>query len=277
MKIVAKGLEFIAPAEVSPGWTRFQLDNRSEMLHFAVLQKMPEGIGIRQQQEQIAPVFQQGMNHLKDGDVDAAMAAFGNLPEWFGEIVFFGGPGLISPGQTATIYVHLEPGRYLLECYVKTGGIFHSYNPDKSAYGMVHEFYVPEGEDVTAKPEHTSTITLSSNNGIKIDGPITSGPQTIAVTYADQKTYEHFLGHDLHLAKLDESTGTSDLARWMNWMLPGGLETPAPVEFIAGVHEMPAGNTAYLEVDLEPGDYVWIAEVPDPAAKGMLKTFSVRN
>lgn len=38
---------------------------------------------------------------------------------------------------------------------------------------------------------------------------------------------------------------------------------------------MPAGSTAYLTVHLTPGHYAWIAEVPDPAAKGMLKTFTV--
>jgi hypothetical protein len=28
-------------------------------------------------------------------------------------------------------------------------------------------------------------------------------------------------------------------------------------------------------VELTPGRYAWIAEVPDPAAKGMLRTFTV--
>lgn len=38
---------------------------------------------------------------------------------------------------------------------------------------------------------------------------------------------------------------------------------------------MPAGNTAYITVNLEPGNYAWVAEVPNPKEKNMLKTFSV--
>lgn len=275
-QIVARGLKFDAPAEVAPGWTRFRLNNSSDMLHFAVLQKMPEGIGIREHQKEVAPVFQQGMNHLSDGDVDAAMAAFGNLPEWFGQVVFLGGPGLVSAGRIATSYVHLESGRYLLECYVKTGGIFHSYNPDSTAYGMVHEFTVPNEQDLTVEPVAETKVTVSSTKGIIIDGEVRAGSQLIAVRYADQKVYEHFLGHDLHLVKLEANTDLDELAQWMNWMLPRGLETPAPAEFIGGVHEMPEGGTAYIEVDLQPGNYAWVAEVPDPVSKGMLKTFSVQ-
>ena len=33
--------------------------------------------------------------------------------------------------------------------------------------------------------------------------------------------------------------------------------------------------TVLLHVDPQPGDYAWIAEVPDPASHGMLKTFTI--
>jgi len=54
-----------------------------------------------------------------------------------------------------------------------------------------------------------------------------------------------------------------------------GLETPAPVEFLGGPEGMPAGGTGYFSVDLKPGQYVLIAEVPSPSAKGMMKRSSV--
>ena len=38
---------------------------------------------------------------------------------------------------------------------------------------------------------------------------------------------------------------------------------------------MPAGATGYLTVTLEPGRYVWLAEVPGPDRKGMHRTFVV--
>jgi hypothetical protein len=38
---------------------------------------------------------------------------------------------------------------------------------------------------------------------------------------------------------------------------------------------MPAGSIAYLTVTLDPGRYAWVAEVPRPDEKGMLKVFEV--
>jgi len=36
-----------------------------------------------------------------------------------------------------------------------------------------------------------------------------------------------------------------------------------------------SGSVAYFTVDLSPGNYAWVAEVPDPQGKGMLETFTV--
>ncbi len=39
---------------------------------------------------------------------------------------------------------------------------------------------------------------------------------------------------------------------------------------------MPAGSTAYLKLELEPGDYAFVAEVPSPGEYGLLLPFQVR-
>jgi hypothetical protein len=169
----------------------------------------------------------------------------------------------------------LEPGTYLLECYVKTDGIFHSYNPNSDAYGMVHAITVTEETSEAAAPDPDIEITLSSERGIEVEGDVKPGDRTVAVHFADQTTHEHFLGHDVHLVRLEEDTDIEALATWMDWTQPTGLETPAPATFIGGLHEMPAGETGYFTATLAPGRYAWIAEVPHPAEKGMLKTFTV--
>jgi hypothetical protein len=275
VEVTAVGLDLEAPDEIPSGWTTFRLNNESAMIHFAVLERLPEGIGIEEQQEEVAPVFQEGMNHLNDGEIDAAMAAFGQLPAWFGEIVFLGGPGLIAPRKTAQTTMFLEPGTYLLECYVKTDGIFHSYNSNPDAYGMVHEITVTEETSEAAAPDPDIEITLSSERGIEVEGDVKPGDRTVAVHFEDQATHEHFLGHDVHLVRLEEDTDIEALATWMDWTQPTGLETPAPAPFIGGLHEMPAGETGYFTATLAPGRYAWIAEVPNPDEKGMLKTFTV--
>jgi hypothetical protein len=275
VEVTVRGLEFEAPDEIPSGWATFRLNNVSGMIHFASLQRLPEGVALKDQQEQIAPVFQKGMDLLNAGKTDAAMEKFGELPEWAGQIEFISGPGLTSAGQTAETSVYLEPGTYLLECYVKTNGVFHSYNPSPSAYGMVHELTVTEESSDAAEPSATLTITISSSRGIEVQGDATPGEHTVAVYFEDQQIHENFLGHDVHLVRLESDTNIDELEIWMDWSQPTGLETPAPVEFLGGTHEMPAGGTAYFTIRLEAGDYAWIAEVPSPVKKGMLKTFTV--
>lgn len=277
VEVVARGLTFTAPDQVPTGWITFRFRNESPMTHFAVVERMPEGHGMAAQQEEVAPVFQQGMDLLDSGDADAAMEKFGELPAWFGDIVFVGGPGLTGPQHTSQATVYLEPGTYLLECYVKTDGIFHSYNPDPNAFGMVHELEAVGEPSEAPEPTADVRLTVSSDNGIQVEGDPQPGEITVAVHFADQTVHENFVGHDVHLVRLSDGINLDALEQWMDWTRPDGLQTPAPVEFLGGVNEMPAGSTGYLTVQLEPGDYAWISEVPRSGEKGMLKTFSVSS
>jgi hypothetical protein len=274
VEITAIGLQFQGPTEVAPGWTTFRFRNQSGLTHFAVLERVPEGIGVAEQQAEVAPVFQEGMNLLATGNVDAAMAAFGRLPEWFSSIVFYGGPGLLAPNQEAEATVNLEPGTYLIECYVKTDGVFHSYNPTPGQAAMVHQLTVSGEPSQAAPPAPSVRIVVSSGRGFEVAGQPVAGSNTVEVRFEDQMVYPNFVGHDLHLARVD-AAALDELNAWMDWTQPGGLETNAPATFLGGVNEMPAGSTTYFTVDLEPGSYAWVAEVPDPAGKGMLQAFTV--
>lgn len=275
LELTARGLRFEGPDRIPSGWTTIRMANESGLAHFAVLERMPEGYGHAEQQEEIAPVFQEGMDLLNAGESEAALAVFETLPAWFGEIVFLGGPGLVSPGEVAQMTVDLEPGTYLLECYVKTNGVFHSYNRTPGATGMVHEITVTDEASGAPKPEPTIELSISSTDGIKGVRDLRPGSHTVAVHFDDQIVHEHFLGHDVHLVRLEDDTDLDALAAWMNWTRPTGLETPAPVRFLGGTHEMPTGETGYFDVVLRPGRYAWIGEVPDPGDKGMFEIFEV--
>ncbi|MDZ7680465.1 MAG: hypothetical protein U5J63_01850 [Fodinibius sp.] len=63
----------------------------------------------------------------------------------------------------------------------------------------------------------------------------------------------------------------------MDWTNKNGLVHRAPegVTFLGGSMEMLGGSTSYFSVRLKPGDYAWIAEVPKPEDKNMLKTFTI--
>ncbi|MCH7934259.1 MAG: hypothetical protein IIC36_09755 [Gemmatimonadetes bacterium] len=273
--VIARGLTLMAPDEIPSGWTTFRFSNESPMIHFVLVERVPDGQGIESQQAQVAPVFQDGLDLLGAGEVDAALERFGDLPAWFGEIVFLGGPGLTSPGRTSQATVYLEPGTYLLECYVKTGGIFHSYNPDPSSYGMVHEFTVTDETSEAVEPSATIQIEISTAGGIVVEGELVPGEHTVAVHFVDQTVHENFVGHDIHLVRVAGDLDLGELERWMDWTQAMGLQSPAPAEFLGGTNEMPAGTTSYFTVVLEPGNYAWVSEVPGSAEKGMLKPFSV--
>jgi hypothetical protein len=274
VQITARGLTFTAPDEIPSGWTTFRFSNETTMVHFAVVERMPEGYGIKEHQEQLAPVFQAGMTLLNAGKTEAAMKTFGELPDWFHQVVFEGGPGLTAPGTTSLTTLYLEPGTYLLECYVKTAGVFHS-SPTQAGYGMVHQFRVTDTASGAPEPTATLDLTLSSTRGIEIHGSPRPGEQTIAIHFEDQTLHENFVGHDVHLARLAPDTDLDQVASWMDWRQPFGLQTPAPVQFLGGTEEMPAGKTAYFTASLAPGAYAWISEVPDTGSKRMLQTFTV--
>jgi hypothetical protein len=273
--VVARDLTLVAPDTVAPGWTTFRFTNTSPMVHFVAVERMPDGLGLVEQQEDVAPIFQEGYELLVAGEMDAALATFGELPAWFGDVSFMGGPGLTSPGLTSEASVYLEPGTYLLECYVKTDGIFHSYNPEPGMYGMVHEFIVAGERTSAPEPEPTLRLAISSEGGITMEGSPGAGPHTVAVAFTDQTVHENFVGHDVHLVRLTDDTDLESLGRWMDWTLPEGLQSPAPAVFVGGTNEMPAGSMSYFNIALEPGSYAWIAEVPGAMEKGMLVPFDV--
>lgn len=261
---------------IASGWTTFRFQNRSHAPHFLIIEKLPEFEGdqktVEDSEAEVVPVFQNFMDTFRGEPLSFPSLGF-TLPAWYSEVVFVGGPGLTSPGETSETRVHLEPGTYVIECYVKTAdGTFHSTN------GMIEGLVVGERRNAADEPSHTSGRVTVSTDGISIDrAPRRPGTQTIQVHFADQTVYSHFLGHDVHLVRLESGADMEALETWMNWVIPGSLAAPGPagVTFLGGVQDMPAGSTGYVRASLTPGDYAWIAEVPDASARDMLATFSI--
>ena len=81
----------------------------------------------------------------------------------------------------------------------------------------------------------------------------------------------------MHVVRLAEDADLDALAAWMDWTDPQGLQTPAPVQFVGGLNEMPAGATGYFTLTLEPGSYAFISEVPGAPGKGLFHTFTVEG
>ena len=80
LELSAPGMYFEGPSSIPSGWVTVKFDNPSGMVHFAMLERLPEGITIEDQTREVPPHFQAGFDALAAGDMDAAMAEFGQLP-----------------------------------------------------------------------------------------------------------------------------------------------------------------------------------------------------
>ncbi len=267
-EVTARDYVFQAPAEIPSGWTTFRFMNEGEEHHFFLLSRLPDGKTYEDYQQEVVPPFDSAWHGLKDGFIDKAEAGMmlgRRLPDWYGSVEQMGGPGLVAPGGIAQTSVNLEPGTYVMECYVKTpDGTFHT------SLGMMRSITVTTASSGASAPEADIEITLS-NDEIATEGEMTSGEHTIAVHFKEHP--EVGLGNDVHLVRLEDDTDVNEVATWMDWMEVGGLRAPAPARFLGGVQEMPIGHTAYFTVEVEPGRYAWIVEAP--AESSMWKEFTV--
>jgi hypothetical protein len=279
--------------DISTGWTTFNFTNASPVDHFLVIFHVPdEAINAAETAgesllehwfQAVTEPFQYEFNPYHHGEIDYGEFVdnlVGSITErgpWFFDpgAAPMGGPGFTAPGNTTETAVYLEPGQYIVECYVKDeDGLFHSY------MGMLELLTVTDEEAGTKSPEPSATVSVSTFGGIQQDGDLGSGRQIVQVLFEDQDAYTHLLGHNVQLVRFDEQPDNQlldELANWMDWTQPMGLvdRSPDGTEFVGGTMEMTEGASAYLSVVLEPGHYAWIAEIPDPASHEMLQTFIV--
>jgi hypothetical protein len=255
---------------VPSGWTTFRLVNASPMVHFLFLDHLPGDRTSKQLLSEISPIFQEAADLIAAGKAEEGMGKFAELPEWFNDLIFRGGPGFVSPGRTIEATLYLEPGNYVMECYIKTAdGVFH-WN-----LGMYKDLRVTE-ETSSARPPENPTIEITvTDEGLEIVGDVVAGKHLVAVHFAQETPA--LVAKDVHVVRLDEGVNIDEVALWMDFLQPEGqistMAKPAPALFLGGVHEMPNGNTAYFEVDFAPGNYAWISE--QPAADALYSKFTV--
>lgn len=268
VEVTARDYAFDGPDEIPSGWTTFRLKNEGKEHHFLLLNRLPDGKTFEEYVAEVALPFDSVWHELRKGAIDKAEAGalLGQLlPGWFASVKQMGGPGLVAPGGVAQTSVKLEPGTYVMECYVKTpDGEFHGM------LGMARALTVTGVPSGASEPEADVAITLS-NFEMAIEGDVKAGQQTVAVHF--QEHPEIGLGNDVHVVRMEEGTDMGVVVLWMDWMNVQGLRDPAPAAFVGGAHEMPVGHTSYFTLDLTPGRYAWIAE--SSADKGMVKEFAV--
>lgn len=276
LELSIEGLKFVGPDTIKSGWTTNRIKNGGGMTHHALVYPLPEGITAEMLDKQVVEPIQLSLTAAIEGDTEKAAQIASTMPAWVGDLVWMGGPGMMSDGVTGEATMYLEPGNYVIECYVKSNGVQHNYNPVEGELGMVFPLTVLPQDGGMAEPDANVTLSLS-NKGFEItEGAFAPGINSVRVIFAEQQMYNDFVGHDAHVFRIEDGTDVGAAARWPDFFPTDGQQTPAPAKFVGGIHDMPQGATGYFTVDLEPGEYGITAEIPEARAKGFFQRFSVK-
>ena len=268
VKVIARDFNFEMVDEIQSGWTTFQFENLGHAEHFFLLNLLPDTISFETYHNDVTRPFDVVFDSLKAGKskAEAIGMLIEMIPGWyFTSVKQMGGTGIVDAGKTTQVTLKLVPGTYVMECYIKEQGVFHT------ALGMIRSITVQEEVSDVVPPKADMDITLT-NYKIETKGEVKTGKNTIAVHFKEHP--ELGLGNDVHLIRMNDTTDIDEVILWLDWMNIKGLESPAPVEFLGGTQEIPVGYTSYFTVELEPGDYAWISE--SSAAKGMVEMFTVK-
>lgn len=272
VEVITNGMDFEMVDNLKSGWTTFKYINKSNEPHFFILEKMPDTLGLDSYKKELFPPFIAAFEHFEKGEMEAGMKEFENIPEWFYSVELAGGVGLTSKKTTSISTIYLEPGTYIMECYVRMpNGLGHVF------MGMIKELKVSDESNDNPPPKADFKIGLSSETGITCNDSIQSGNYTFEVKFEDQKQYEHQMGHDVNLVKIKDDSVVSDLNDWLNTVDFNAFRSPEPqgLQFLGGVEDLPAGKTGYFEATLEKGNYVLISEIPNAVERNMIKRFTV--
>ena len=167
-----------------------------------------------------------------EADVKAVIESGGEPTEWAEDVA--GVPGL-SPGQSITVTRTLEPGSYVFLCFFPD-----SEGTPHANLGM-YELFTIAGDTGEALPEPDATIT-ATDDGLQVPA-LTSGKQTVQFENGGAEP------HELVLAAFEAGKGIKDVDRWFG----SGYQGEPPVTFLGGMQTIPAGESVFLTIDLEPG------------------------
>lgn len=186
---------------------------------------------------------------------------------------FVGGVNALRAGASQSAIVDLEPGTYMVVCFIPAqDGSF----PPKphSAFGMWTEIEVVEPDVEPVVIENEGTIVLSEMMFDLPDG--FDGQGTFAVENRGA------LLHEMGIVRLDDGKTGDDVAAFYDFSSGPpdiGNEPDTPGGGYAANHP---GQNGYVELDLEPGNYVLVCFVGNEPPSfsthlnlGMWKEFSI--
>jgi len=255
MVIEAFDFGFRTLGSVPGGPTRVQMKNTGKELHHAQFMLLNTGVT----PDQLGAAFAKGEQ---------------GLGEVFGLVTQTGGVGVTLPGSSAEVILDLKEGQYMIACFI--AGDDHIPHLAK---GMLMPLKVTAAPATTAAtPAVNGTITLFDFNFTMPD-TLPVGKSMYTVTNTGAQFHEFNIGQLAPGKTLADAKAFLDPAP--NTSPPAG---PPPVAPVGGMNALSKGNSGIVVLDLKPGDYVAICNVPDQSKPngdshvhlGMIKAFTVK-
>ena len=245
--VKAVDFAFEAPDRIPAGTITLRMVNDGYELHHLWLVKLTNGKKPRD-----------FMNAMEDWGHDTAM------PPWAVDV---GGPNDASRGEPSEAVITLDPGTYMLVCYVPS--------PDGKLHvmkGMVRPLVVTSaGATKPAEPKADVVMTLT-DYGFDAVPAITAGRHTVRVENVAQQS------HEVVIARLQPGKTMGEALEWYN---AGGVG-PGPVVALGGSAGIAKGRHLFLDIDFTPGDYVLLCFIPDAkdgrphSEHGMVRQLTVK-
>ncbi|MGH7674756.1 MAG: hypothetical protein ACREMV_05730 [Gemmatimonadales bacterium] len=240
--ITATDFAFGAPDSIPAGLTTLRLVNRGAEAHHGIVIRIAEG--------------------TSKSTVDSALRTEGPIPPWMS---FAAGPGAAVPGDSSNATSMLEPGLYLMVCFIQGADrVPHAFK------GMTRWLEVVGPAAAAAEPQADVVITLADYS-FQLSTPLTAGTHTVRVENA---------GPQIHEVGIERLAVGKSLADFMAWG-QGGMQGPPPVTPVGGLFGPEIGKQGYFTVTLAPGKYLLTCYVPDKTdgrphvAHGMVQEITV--
>jgi uncharacterized cupredoxin-like copper-binding protein len=245
--VKAYDYRFDAPARVPAGTITFRMENAGKELHHLWIVKLT--------------------GKKTPDDFTKAMRSWGSalkMPAWAIDV---GGPNSASPGTTAEGTMTLDPGTYMLVCWVPSpDGMLHVMK------GMVKPLTItPRPASMQADVEPSADIDMMLDDySFELSKPITPGRHVIRVENRAPQT------HEVVVARLNPGETAAQALLWINAGQAGAGPT-----VLGGASGIAKGRHMFITVDFVPGRYALFCFIPDVkdgkphTSHGMLKEFTV--
>jgi len=241
---------FKGPDSIPAGLTSVHIVNKGMNPHHVQILRLTDG----KTAEDFAAAF-------KASPFDPGPAP---APAW---VHYLGGPNAAIPGESATAVMNLEPGTYVLTCFIPDSkGIPHI------ALGMMKALTVTGTADSKSTEPAASDSITAVDFGFNIDKPIPAGTQTIR--FANGGTQPH----EILVIQLPPDKTIKEFAA----VFEPGYAGPPLGKPIGGLVGIDKGGHQFFTANFVPGHYGLICFFMDQTKKaphfalGMTKEFTVR-